>query len=81
MVNDQSTREKIHCHHSFQLPARVLLYAPSVYRIAHTTAFVTPCGIICTMNRWSKTTIYIFYIVKMVFKCALLKEHYRPIYL
>ena len=41
----QIVREETRCRHmgySFRLAARVLLYAPSNDRIAHTTAFVTP---------------------------------------
>ena len=38
-------RQKTCCRHmgySFRLAARVLLYAPSIDRIVHTMAFVTP---------------------------------------
>ena len=38
-------RKEIRCRHigySYRLTARVILYAPSTDRIAHTTAFVTP---------------------------------------
>ena len=49
MVKDHSDSERVReetccCHmgYSFQLAARVLLYASSTDRITHTTVFVTP---------------------------------------